>query len=72
MTWLELAALAAVLLGLCGGAVLVAQRPAFWVGLAIAAFKAALPSLKNLLKSSPETQEEHRRRVLEGRERRDR
>lgn len=45
MTWLEVLAIAVLLLGLGGGAFLVAQRPSFWVGIGKAAFAAALPAI---------------------------
>lgn len=49
MTWLEIAAIAAVLLGVGAAGFLVAQRPSFWVGISTvalqAAFKALLPRL---------------------------
>lgn len=45
MTWLEALAIVVLLLGLGGGAFLVAQRPSFWVGLGKAAITAALPAI---------------------------
>ena len=59
MTWLEIAALALVGLGLFAGAFLVAQRPAFWAGLGMHVFKALLPKLQELFRRMPEKEEKH-------------
>ena len=45
MTWLEIVALVMLLIGIGAGGYLVAQRPAFWWGLGVIAFKAAWPFL---------------------------
>ena len=45
MTWLEIAAIAVLLIGVGAGGYLVAQRPTFWWGLGVIAFKAAWPFL---------------------------
>ena len=45
MTWQEGVAVAVVLAGLCAGAFLVAQRPAFWIEFGGRLFKAFLPYL---------------------------
>ena len=45
MTWLEIAAIVVLLLGVGAGGYLVAQRPTFWAGLVVVVFKAALPHL---------------------------
>ena len=45
MTWLEIAAIAVLLIGIGAGGYLVAQRPTFWAGLVVAMFKAAWPFL---------------------------
>ena len=45
MTWLEIAAIAVLLIGIGAGGYLVAQRPTFWWGLGVIAFKATLPYL---------------------------
>ena len=45
MSWLEIIAVAVLLLGIGAGGYLVAQRPAFWWGLGAVAFRAALPFL---------------------------
>lgn len=59
MTWLEVMMLLAVLAGLFAGAVLVAQRPTFWVGLATVMFKAGLPHIvKYVGKRMPPEQEQ--------------
>ena len=54
MNWIEIAAIAAVLIGLGAGGFLVAQRPAFWWGLGVVMFKAALPFLARRM---PEAEE---------------
>ena len=43
MSWLEIIAVAVMILGVGAAAFLVAQRPTFWVGLAIAAWSRAWP-----------------------------
>lgn len=63
MTWLEIAliiaVLAAVLIGLGAGAVLVAKRPSFWFGLGTVMFKAGMPHLvKYITKRMPPEEEE--------------
>ena len=45
MTWLEIAAIAVLLIGIGAGGYLVAQRPSFWAGLVVVVFKATLPYL---------------------------
>ena len=45
MTWLEIAAIAVLLIGIGAGGYLVAQRPTFWAGLVVVVFKAVLPHL---------------------------
>ena len=45
MTWLEIAALVMLLIGIGAGGYLVARRPTFWAGLVVVAFKAAWPFL---------------------------
>lgn len=45
MNWLEIAAIAMLFVGIGAGGFLVAQRPTFWWGLGVVAFKAALPYL---------------------------
>ena len=54
MNWIEIAAVAAVLIGLGAGGFLVAQRPAFWWGLGVVMFKATLPFLARRM---PEAEE---------------
>ena len=49
MTWLEVLAVAAVLIGLGGGAFLVAQRPAFWVEFGSRVAKSLWPLLLALV-----------------------
>ena len=45
MTWLEIVAIAVLLIGIGAGGYLVAQRPSFWAGLVVVVFKAVLPHL---------------------------
>lgn len=45
MTWIEIALLLAVLLGLGSAAFLVGQRPSFWFGLGVVLFRAGWPHL---------------------------
>jgi len=45
MSWLEIVAVVVLLLGVGAGGYLVAQRPAFWWGLGVVVFRAALPLL---------------------------
>jgi hypothetical protein len=54
MTWLEIAAIAALLVGVGAGGYLVAQRPAFWVGLGAAVFKSLLPHLAKRMTAEQE------------------
>jgi hypothetical protein len=54
MTWLEIAAIAVLLIGIGAGGYLVAQRPSFWWGLGVAAFKAALPHLAKRMTAEEE------------------
>lgn len=54
MTWLEIAAVVALLLGIGAGGYLVAQRPTFWLGLGAAAFNAVLPLLAKRMSAEQE------------------
>ena len=54
MSWLEIAALAVMLVGLCAGAFLVSQRPAFWAGLGVAVFNSLLPHLAKRMTAEQE------------------
>jgi hypothetical protein len=54
MTWLEIAAIVALLVGVGAGGYLVAQRPAFWVGLGAAVFKSLLPHLAKRMTAEEE------------------
>jgi hypothetical protein len=54
MTWLEIAAIAALLVGVGAGGYLVAQRPTFWVGLGVAVFKSLLPHLAKRMTAEEE------------------
>jgi hypothetical protein len=54
MTWLEIAAIAALLVGVGAGGYLVAQRPTFWAGLGVAVFKSLLPHLAKRMTAEEE------------------
>jgi hypothetical protein len=54
MTWLEIAAIVALLVGVGAGGYLVAQRPTFWVGLGVAVFKSLLPHLAKRMTAEEE------------------
>jgi hypothetical protein len=54
MTWLEIAAIAALLVGVGAGGYLVARRPTFWVGLGAAVFKSLLPHLAKRMTAEQE------------------
>ena len=58
MNWIEIAAIAVLLLGIGAGGFLVAQRPAFWLGLIRAALQPLVPLLlATLAKRMPEADE---------------
>lgn len=67
VTWLELAAVVVLLVGLGAGAFLVAQRPAFWLGLGSHMLKSAWPHVVKYVtkRNTPEVEAEmqacHRR-----------
>jgi hypothetical protein len=54
MTWLEIAAIVALLVGVGAGGYLAAQRPTFWVGLGVAVFKSLLPHLAKRMTAEEE------------------
>ena len=54
MTWLEIAAIVALLVGVGAGGYLVARRPTFWVGLGVAVFKSLLPHLAKRMTAEEE------------------
>lgn len=58
MTWLEVALVAMVLLGVFAGVTMVARSPSFWVGLFGAMWSAALPQLVRVVtkRMDPETE----------------
>lgn len=45
MSWLEIAAIVVLLIGVGAGGFLVAQRPSFWLGMGSALLKAAFPHI---------------------------
>lgn len=69
MNWLEIAALAILLLGIGAGGYLVAQRPTFWAGLAVVLITKAWPYISAYLakRMTPTEEAEWRREVLAGR-----
>ena len=54
MTWLEIAAIVVLLMGVGAGGYLVAQRPTVWVGLGAAVFKSLLPHLAKRMTAEEE------------------
>ena len=54
MTWLEIAAIAVLLIGIGAGGYLVAQRPTFWWGLGVVVFRAVLPHLAKRMTAEQE------------------
>lgn len=62
MNWLEIVAIAAVLTGVGAAGFLVAQRPSFWWGLGVVAFRAALPKILTytMTRNTPEIEEKMR------------
>lgn len=64
MSWIEIAAIAVLILGVGAGGFLVAQRPTFWFSLGVVMFKAALPHLTKRM--SPEKEKEMRDCIRRG------
>jgi hypothetical protein len=64
VNWIEIAAIAMLLIGIGAGGFLVAQRPSFWLGLGAAMFKAALPFL--MKRMPPEKEQEWRDCIRRG------
>jgi hypothetical protein len=54
MTWLEIAAIVALLVGVGAGGYLVARRPTFWVGLGVVVFNSLLPHLAKRMTAEEE------------------
>ena len=54
MTWLEIVAIAFLLIGVGAGGFLVAQRPTFWAGLVVVVFRAVLPHLAKRMTAEEE------------------
>ena len=46
MSWLEIAAIVVLFMGIAAGGFLVSRRPTFWAGLGIVLFTKSLPYLK--------------------------
>lgn len=63
MSWLEITALAFLLLGVGAGGFLVAQRPAFWAGLGVVLFTKAWPYVSGYVskRMTPEEEEAWRK-----------
>lgn len=54
MNWLEIAAIAAIIVGVGAAGFLVAQRPSFWYGLSVHVLKDLTPiALRYILKRNP-------------------
>lgn len=68
MNWIEIAAIAALLLGIGAGGVLVAQRPSFWFGLGTVMLRAGMPHLIEYIakRMPPEEEEAWRKCQLRG------
>jgi hypothetical protein len=68
VTWIEAALLAAALIGVIAGGVLVAQRPSFWFGLGTVMFRAGMPHLIEYItkRMPPEQEAEWRKCQLRG------
>ena len=68
MNWIEIAAIAVLLLGIGAGGFLVAQRPAFWLGLIRAALQPLVPLLLATLakRMPPEKEQEWRDCIRRG------
>jgi hypothetical protein len=68
VNWIEIAAIAVLLLGIGAGGFLVAQRPAFWLGLASVSLKAALPFIAKYVgkRMPPEEEQEWRDCIRRG------
>lgn len=68
MNWLEIAAIAVLLLGIGAGGFLVAQRPAFWLGLIREALRPLVPLLLASVakRMAPEKEQEWRDCIRRG------
>jgi hypothetical protein len=60
MNWIEVALVAAAILGIAAGGVLVARSPSFWFGLGSVMLKAAWPFLKAYVTKRMDPETEHR------------
>jgi hypothetical protein len=60
MTWVEIAAIVVLLLGVGAGGFLVAQRPAFWVGLGSVLIQKAFPYIAAYVtkRNTPEVEQQ--------------
>lgn len=65
MSWLDIALIGAVLVGVTAGTALVVRNPVFWAGLATAMLKAALPFITKRM--TPKDEEEWRKAERAGR-----
>lgn len=68
MDWLEIALIAAAILGIAAGGFLVARSPTFWVGVGTALIKAAAPYIIAYLtkRMTPEKEAEFRKAIRSG------
>ena len=68
MNWLDIALVGAVVIGAACGTALVVRSPDFWVGIAISAWKAALPVLVKFIskRMTPEEEAEWHKAIRRG------
>lgn len=68
MNWIEVALIAAAIIGLVAGGILVARSPAFWFGMGVVMLKAGMPYLIRYVskRMPPEEEAAMRRCVLSG------
>jgi hypothetical protein len=60
MTWIEIALLAALLIGIAAGVALILQRPSFWVGLGTEVVRRVTPVLIRLITKRMSPEDERR------------
>ncbi len=68
MNWIEVAAIALLLIGIGAGGFLAAQRPSFWIGLVTAMVRPLFPLLRELVakRMPPEKEQEWRDCIRRG------
>ena len=69
MSWLDIVLIGAVVIGAACGTALVVRRPQFWGGLAVEAWRAAMPEFKRIItqRMTPEEEAEWRKAERAGR-----